>query len=71
MFIINKSKPIMGQCHGKKKQKKAERKSPEAGCTKQTVCICSPSAKAWCLKIIAGRSGIKIPRNLGAPGQHM
>lgn len=52
MITVNKSKSIMGQFHWKRKKKKAEGKSPDIGS------ICSLSAKAWCLKIIAEIAGI-------------
>lgn len=50
MITINKSQPREGQFHWKEKQKKAEGKSPDVGCTKHDMYLFSVS-QAWCLKI--------------------
>lgn len=56
----------MGQFHWKRKLKKAEGRSPDVS-VPNTVCICSLSAKAWCLRIVAGVSGI-LNKNSRKPG---
>lgn len=47
----------MGQSHWKKKQKKAEGKSPDVDC-QLGVYLPFTSVKVWCLRIIAGIFGI-------------
>lgn len=55
----------MGQFHWKKKQKKAEGKSPDFDCAQPGLYL--PFVKVWCLRIFAGISGI-LNKNSRKPG---